>query len=1006
MGNRVGAQLPSGKSITYDYDALDALVQKSYSTGEADVLYSYSPDGNLVSMRDATGDSTYTYDANGRLVSYTNAFSATVSYAYNENGGISAITYPDGKTVGYEYDALGRMVKVTGRDGGETVYEYDAQGSVTKVARADGSVTTAEYDLAGRVVRLTNRDASGAVVSEFSYTYDATGYIATETVTQGERSAGRSYTYTQRGELATATENGQTVAYTYDGAGNRIKEEGPNGTTVFVYDEADRLQSTGGASVTAYTWDADGNMTSMESGEGVYEYIYDTESRLLAVREGGSLLMSVLYDGLGDRSYGLEFKMIDRHLNKFPHLPGYWNNGHWNCIPDAPEEPKNPKQANAAAENTPAEAEEGTGFWQGVVDWFTGLFGGGDEASGEASAYGVGNANGDYTNNGGADNDHGGNGNTNNGNGKPGNNGNGSGNNGNGNSKGDGGAISDWAVKKLKKLGFTDMDIEMLERLGVTDADARQIIETAKVPNTGNGPMHFIPAYDLMYYVNDVNRENTEVLTLGSRYNSDTSFVYGQQRLYADHEGESETYLYDGRGSVVQLLKDGAVTQEYAYDAYGYINADEFGIQAPFYGYNGEEQNPFTGLQYLRARYYAPQNGGFITQDSFSGVLDDALTQNRYTYAGNNPVNNIDPSGHRYVKGIEIGDNLKSSSAKKQPTTSGRPLSPGLTGAVVKKTTTNKKAPAISGSIAANAALSAARAGVPVGASSAVVNAIRQEPYVPWTNAAGQTLMLPGHFSDMQSAALQHILQRCDPNASHISAREDHSGSWAKLSLAALSSLASMSAGAHYMIPVILQAYDSVNAFKDVTQAGEADWLLSTVLGATPDSDNIYHIRQDWWQSWKPVGYNNIYDIVFDKATQKTGTSMAKNRYTFNVGEKTYAIWMWKGDYINLGAGAEAGIYEYAGLGHWFTATDMAMPMELSLTYKGDELYHYTPDEKQWWITGFDPSHQNVQKDEVTATVTLNFADNKSAWEQFRSEYDVPGSEWIFEENYLARITW
>ena len=223
---------------------------------------------------------------------------------------------------------------------------------------------------------------------------------------------------------------------------------------------------------------------------------------------------------------------------------------------------------------------------------------------------------------------------------------------------------------------------------------------------------------------------------------------------------------------MVQLLKDGAVTQEYAYDAYGCINADEFGIQAPFYGYNGEEQNPFTGLQYLRARYYAPQNGGFITQDSFSGVLDDALTQNRYTYAGNNPLNNIDPSGHRYVKGIEIGDNLKSSSAKKQPTTSGRPLSPGLTGAVVKKTTTNKKAPAISGSIAANAALSAARAGVPVGASSAVVNAIRQDPYVPWTNAAGQTLMLPGHFSDMQSAALQHILQRCDPNANHISASQ------------------------------------------------------------------------------------------------------------------------------------------------------------------------------------------------------------------------------------------
>ena len=106
---------------------------------------------------------------------------------------------------------------------------------------------------------------------------------------------------------------------------------------------------------------------------------------------------------------------------------------------------------------------------------------------------------------------------------------------------------------------------------------------------------------------------------------------------------------------MVQLLKDGAVTQEYAYDAYGYINADEFGIQAPFYGYNGEEQNPFTGLQYLRARYYAPQNGGFITQDSFSGVLTNALSQNRYAYAHNNPVNYADPSGHSIWDSIKNG---------------------------------------------------------------------------------------------------------------------------------------------------------------------------------------------------------------------------------------------------------------------------------------------------------------------------------------------------------------
>ena len=357
------------------------------------------------------------------------------------------------------------------------------------------------------------------------------------------------------------------------------------------------------------------------------------------------------------------------------------------------------------------------------------------------------------------------------------------------------GDISDWAIKKLLKLGFTDMDIEMLERLGVTDADARQIIEAAKVPNTGNGPTHFIPAYDLMYYVNDVNRENTEVLTLGSRYNSDTSFVYGQQRLYADHEGESETYLYDGRGSVVQLLKDGAVTQEYAYDAYGYINADEFGIQAPFYGYNGEEQNPFTGLQYLRARYYAPQNGGFITQDSFSGVLTNALSQNRYAYAHNNPVNYADPSGHSIWDSIKNGVTNAVNSVKNFVSNVANKVSSAVSSAVnavksavtgtttktvantssaVKKSYTNTAVRQKIGSYAGGAAAAAAGS-VTTRYSNSVVNGVIADSRIPFTNAAGQTVMLPNHFSDMQAAAQAFTKRGCDESLSKISKQQKFS---------------------------------------------------------------------------------------------------------------------------------------------------------------------------------------------------------------------------------------
>lgn len=39
---------------------------------------------------------------------------------------------------------------------------------------------------------------------------------------------------------------------------------------------------------------------------------------------------------------------------------------------------------------------------------------------------------------------------------------------------------------------------------------------------------------------------------------------------------------------------------------------------------------------------------------------------------------------------------------------------------------------------------------------------------------------------------------------------------------------------------------------------------------------------------------------------------------------ETYIIWAWKGDYINLGAGAETGIYKKGIGNHYFTATGLS----------------------------------------------------------------------------------
>jgi RHS repeat-associated protein len=61
--------------------------------------------------------------------------------------------------------------------------------------------------------------------------------------------------------------------------------------------------------------------------------------------------------------------------------------------------------------------------------------------------------------------------------------------------------------------------------------------------------------------------------------------------------------------------------------------------------YTGEHWDAGAGLLYLRARWYDPALGRFLTQDPFPGLALLPQTQHAYVYVGNNPVNLTDPSG-------------------------------------------------------------------------------------------------------------------------------------------------------------------------------------------------------------------------------------------------------------------------------------------------------------------------------------------------------------------------
>ena len=62
--------------------------------------------------------------------------------------------------------------------------------------------------------------------------------------------------------------------------------------------------------------------------------------------------------------------------------------------------------------------------------------------------------------------------------------------------------------------------------------------------------------------------------------------------------------------------------------------------------YTGKPYDSVTGLYYYGARFYDSSIGRFVTQDSYSGKIDDPQSLNRYAYTRDNPMKYTDPSGN------------------------------------------------------------------------------------------------------------------------------------------------------------------------------------------------------------------------------------------------------------------------------------------------------------------------------------------------------------------------
>jgi RHS repeat-associated protein len=133
-------------------------------------------------------------------------------------------------------------------------------------------------------------------------------------------------------------------------------------------------------------------------------------------------------------------------------------------------------------------------------------------------------------------------------------------------------------------------------------------------------------------------------------------YLLGNDALLAQWRGGSTaSYLLDGQGSVRGLTDaSGAVTDRYRYDAFGALTEQQGSTVNP-YRFTGQRWDAVSGLYSLRARFYDPGQGRFLSRDTAGLDQSDPVEWNRYGYARNNPTTWSDPSGNMALLGYGIG---------------------------------------------------------------------------------------------------------------------------------------------------------------------------------------------------------------------------------------------------------------------------------------------------------------------------------------------------------------
>lgn len=647
-----------GNTITHEYNFLNMLTKistpfnaENYSVTENQ----YDKNGNLILskqtvQKENSSDVEYSitqneYNALGLLTQVTlkgtGSSKKNISkYFYNDAGiqtkmytGLSSEDDTTYLTTEYTYDNWLRLVRTidsTGYNSGTVT--YDLNSNILTIIDANGNTTTNTYDALDRVLtsNTINPDDSFKNNSK-SYFYDNMGRV-TKTINNDITTT---YAYDTMGRKYSETE------YTADGSYNVFRGYFYEGVSQYVENEIT------------------GQYHTLMYSNKIYEY--DDEMRIVKVKESGNETVSYTYDANGNKKTetlenGVVSNYTYNNANKITKIENKSGNTdissyEYSYYLDGSDACK-VRNESGIIETTEYEydslkrlVEESRKVGGNTTDTFTYEY---DDYGNRSKMTATGtedyttiysyiDSNGDYT------------------------------------------ALLQNEVKTTQSESNTlnsNNSSNVKQTVYTYDANGNQITKTADgktETNTYDGLNQLIGftdgetvanyAYNVngLRYEKTVNGKTINHVWDGSRqivadvvenqfYEADC-YIRGTNLVakYNFLNGAKSEYIYytqNAHGDVVNLTDaDGNVTKSYTYDAFGVEkNIDDSDTNA--FRYCGEYYDAETGTIYLRARYYNPTIGRFISRDSYTGKIEDPLSLNFYTYCHNNPVQYVDENGH------------------------------------------------------------------------------------------------------------------------------------------------------------------------------------------------------------------------------------------------------------------------------------------------------------------------------------------------------------------------